>query len=129
MKSYILAVAITMFLSALYAFQNVGDVSVRFLVFHWVLPQGVWEILLFASGAVLMWVFSLFASVEGRSKYKKQLKEKDEKIAAIEKEKATLFESLSAVKKNAPEETTAKTAVTEQTPESMAADTTTETAE
>lgn len=110
MKSYILAIAISMFLSALYAFQNVGDVSVRFLLFQWVLPQGVWEILLFAGGAVLMWVFSIFASLEGRGKYKGQLKEKDEKIAALEKEKSTLLETMSGVRKNLSEEAAAKAA-------------------
>lgn len=54
MKSYILAIAITMFLSALYAFQNIGDVTVKFFVFERTFPQGVWDVLLFASGAVLM---------------------------------------------------------------------------
>jgi hypothetical protein len=32
MKSYILAITVTMFLSALFAFQNIGDVTVRFFI-------------------------------------------------------------------------------------------------
>lgn len=96
MKSYVLAITLTMFISALYAFQNLGDVTVKFLIFERVFPQGVWDVLLFAGGAVLMWIFSLFSSAETRGKYKKIIKEKNEKIAAVEKEKAALLESLSS---------------------------------
>lgn len=103
MRSYILAIAMTMFLSALYAFQNLGDVTVRFLFFEWVFPQGVWDVLLFAGGAVLMWVFSLFSGMETKGKYKKIIKEKDDKITAIEKEKATLLETLTASRRNMEE--------------------------
>ena len=85
MKSYILAIVLTMFLSALFAFQNIGDVTIRFLIFEWTLPQGVWEVVLFSSG-----VF------EVRSKYKKELKQKDEKIAALEQEKKTILDSFVA---------------------------------
>lgn len=98
MKSYILAITLTMFLSALFAFQNIGDVTVRFLIFEWVLPQGVWEVLVFCSGAAIMWIFSIFSMFEVRSKYKKELKLKDEKIAAVEKEKKTILESLAAAR-------------------------------
>lgn len=94
MKSYILAIAITMFLSALYAFQNIEDVTVRFLMFEWVFPQGVWEVLLFCSGAAIMWIFSIFSTFEIRSKYKKVIKSKDEIITAAENEKKMIIESL-----------------------------------
>lgn len=40
MKSYTLAVALAMLLSALYAFQNPGDVTVRFLLYERTVPQG-----------------------------------------------------------------------------------------
>jgi len=100
MKSYILAITLSMFISALYAFQNLGNVAVRFLMFEWVFPQGVWDVLLFAGGAVLMWIFSLFSSAETRSKYKKIISEKDEKISAVEKEKAALLESLSSSRRD-----------------------------
>lgn len=98
MKSYILAITVTMFLSALFAFQNIGDVTVRFLVFEWVLPQGVWEVLVFCAGAAIMWIFSIFSMFEVRGKYKKELKAKDEKIAAAEREKKTILESIAAAR-------------------------------
>lgn len=107
MRSYILAIAIAMFLSALFAFQNHGDVAVRFLVFEWILPQGVWDVLLFAGGAVLMWIFSLFSNMETRGKYKKIIKVKDEKIAAIEKEKMSLLESFTASRHHYAEDSVA----------------------
>lgn len=96
MKSYVLAVVVTMFLSALFAFQNIGDVTVRFLIFEWTLPQGVWEVLLFCSGAALMWIFSIFSMFEQRGKYKKQLREKDDLIKAAEADKKTILESMAA---------------------------------
>jgi putative membrane protein len=114
MKSYILAIAFAMFISALYAFQNVGDVSVRFLIFEKVFPQGVWEVLLFCSGAILMWIFSIFSQMESRGKYKKLLKEKDEKIAVAEKEKSALLESISASKQYGRVEEPAVAATPEQ---------------
>lgn len=98
MKSYILAITVTMFLSALFAFQNIGDVTVRFLIFEWVLPQGVWEVLVFCAGAAIMWVFSIFSMFEVRGKYKKELKAKDEKIAAVEREKKTILESVASAR-------------------------------
>ena len=98
MKSYILAITITMFLSALFAFQNIGDVTVRFLIFEWVFPQGVWEVLVFCSGAAIMWIFSIFSMFEVRGKYKKELKAKDERIAAVETEKKTILESVVAAR-------------------------------
>ncbi|MCE5201610.1 MAG: LapA family protein [Synergistaceae bacterium] len=98
MKSYILAITITMFLSALFAFQNIGDVTVRFLMFEWVFPQGVWEVLVFCTGAAIMWIFSIFSMFEMRGKYKKELKAKDERIAAVENEKKMILESMAVTK-------------------------------
>lgn len=103
LKSYILAIVLTMFLSALFAFQNIGDVTVRFLFFEWTLPQGVWEVVLFSSGAAIMWFFSLFSVFEVRSKLKKELKSKDEKIASLEQEKKSILESLTVKAQAAPE--------------------------
>ena len=94
MKSYVLAIVLTMFLSALFAFQNIGDVTVKFVFWQWTLPQGVWEVVLFSTGAAVMWFFSLFSVFEVRSKLKKQLKEKDEKIAALEQEKKAILDSV-----------------------------------
>ena len=94
MKSYVLAIVLTMFLSALFAFQNIGDVTVKFVFWQWTLPQGVWEVVLFSTGAAVMWFFSLFSVFEVRSKFKKQLKEKDDKIAALEQEKKAILDSV-----------------------------------
>ncbi|MDO5563577.1 MAG: LapA family protein [Synergistaceae bacterium] len=98
MKSYFLAITITMFLSALFAFQNIGDVTVRFLTFEFVFPQGVWEVLIFCAGAAIMWIFSIFSMLEMRSKYKLQLKQKDDKIAAVESEKKAILDSVAAAR-------------------------------
>jgi uncharacterized integral membrane protein len=89
--TYILALAFSILLSAVYAFQNSGDIYVRFLVFERVFPQGVWEALLFSAGVLLMWIFSIFASLEGRAKYKGIIKEKDLKITGLEEEKKSLL--------------------------------------
>lgn len=102
MKSYVLAIVLTMFLSALFAFQNIGDVTVKFVFWQWTLPQGVWEVVLFSTGAAVMWFFSLFSVFEVRSKLKKQLKEKDDKIAALEQEKKAILDSVT-VKQQAVE--------------------------
>ena len=102
MKSYVLAIVLTMFLSALFAFQNIGDVTVKFVFWQWTLPQGVWEVVLFSTGAAVMWFFSLFSVFEVRSKLKKQLKEKDDKIAALEQEKKAILDSVT-VKQQAEE--------------------------
>ena len=69
---------------------------------YWTLPQGVWEVVLFSTGAAVMWFFSLFSVFEVRSKLKKQLKEKDEKIAALEQEKKAILDSVT-VKQQAAE--------------------------
>lgn len=102
MKSYVLAIVLTMFLSALFAFQNIGDVTVKFVFWQWTLPQGVWEVVLFSTGAAVMWFFSLFSVFEVRLKLKKQLKEKDDKIAALEQEKKAILDSVT-VKQQAAE--------------------------
>lgn len=94
MKSYILAIVFTMFLSAMFAFQNIGDVTVRFFIFEWTFPQGIWEVALFSSGAAIMWFFSIFSGFETRSKYKNIIKEKDDKIAALEDEKKMILSSV-----------------------------------
>ena len=83
-----------MLVAAVYAFQNTGEVLVKFLVWELSFPQGIWEVMLFAAGGVLMWLVSLFASVEGRSKYVRQIKEKDARIRDLEHEKTSLMEAI-----------------------------------
>ena len=96
LKSYLLAIVVTMFLSALFAYQNIGEVTVRFLFFEWTLPQGVWEVIIFSAGAALLWFFSLFSVFEVRGKYKKELKARDEKIETLTQEKKSILESIAA---------------------------------
>ena len=94
MKSYTLAVALAMLLSALYAFQNPGDVTVRFLLYDRTVPQGLWEVLLFSSGAVLMWVFSLAALLEVRKKYRGQIKALEKRAEGLAEERKSLLAAL-----------------------------------
>jgi len=101
MKSYILAITVTMFLSALFAFQNISDVTVRFLMFEWTFPQGLWEVFIFCAGAAIMWIFSIFSLFEVRGKYKREIKSRDEKITAAENERKMLLETVASVKNNA----------------------------
>ena len=102
-----------MFVSTLFAFQNIGDVTVKFIVWQWVFPQGVWEVVLFCGGAAIMWFFSLCSSFESRSKYRKKLKEKDEKIASLEQEKKSILDSVAA--KQASEQTLSVSSQSDQT--------------
>jgi hypothetical protein len=78
-------------LSAVYAFQNAADVYVKFLMFEWSFTQGVWEALLFSTGVLLMWIFSIVASLEVRAKYRAKIKERDLKIAGLEEERKSLL--------------------------------------
>lgn len=91
MRSYVLAVAVAMLLSAVYAFQNTAEITVRFLMLERKLPQGVWEVIIFSVGAFLMWLFSIIASLEIRSRNNRQIKERDKRIAELEEEKKSLL--------------------------------------
>lgn len=91
MRSYILAIGVSMFLAAVYVFQNTGEIVVRFLIFEGTYQQGVWEVLLFAVGVVLMWFFSLFASMELRSKHNKRVRELEGKVKALTEERDSLL--------------------------------------
>ena len=91
MKSYALAIALSMLISAIYAIQNTQEITVRFLFFEGVYAQGLWEVILFSAGAVLMWFFSLLALLEVRSKYRGQIRERDKKIASLEEERNSLL--------------------------------------
>jgi uncharacterized integral membrane protein len=91
MKSYALAVALAMLLAATYAFQNTGEILVRFLIWERTIPQGIWDVLLFAAGGVLMWLVSLFALLETRGKYVRQIREKDKRIRELEEERTSLM--------------------------------------
>ncbi|MDR3254767.1 MAG: LapA family protein [Synergistaceae bacterium] len=93
--SHVIAVAFAILFAALYSYENAGDIFVKFLMFERQFPQGVWEAMLFSVGALIMWLFSLFSSLEIRSKYKSAVKERDKRIASLEDEKKSLIEALS----------------------------------
>ncbi len=98
MKSTLLAIVITMFVSALYAVQNLDVVKIRFMFGEWAFPQGVWDIILFCTGAGLMWLVSMFAGYEKRGEYKKQINELSCKLQSAEAEKNSLLVSVAALK-------------------------------
>lgn len=91
MRSYILAVAVSMLLAALYAFQNQREILVSFLSFERSLPQGIWEVIIFSIGAVLMWFFSILASLELRSAHKAKIKEMEKRLAELQNEKESML--------------------------------------
>lgn len=94
MKSYALAILLAMLVAAGYAFQNTGDVVVRFIIWEKTLPQGLWDILLFAAGGLLMWIVSLASLIEVRGALRRKVKEQDERIKALEQERQQLLEAL-----------------------------------
>ena len=100
MKSTMLAIVFTMFMSALYSFQNLDVIKVRFFMFEGSFPQGVWGIALFCAGVVLMWIFSLFAGLETRGKYKKMLKEREGELNVAQQKAQELSAELFELKKS-----------------------------
>jgi uncharacterized integral membrane protein len=94
MKSYFLGILVMMIISAVYAISNVEQITANFLMFSMSVPQGLWEIILFLLGALLMWLFSVGASIETYSSNRKSAKEMKAKIAELEEEKKSLLLTL-----------------------------------
>jgi uncharacterized integral membrane protein len=94
MKSYILGLIVAMILSVAYAFQNTITVTVNFFGIQKDFSQGVWEVILFSAGALIMWVFSVCASIETYLKYRKKTKELRNTITTLEEEKKSLWNTL-----------------------------------
>ncbi|MDR1965866.1 MAG: lipopolysaccharide assembly protein LapA domain-containing protein [Synergistaceae bacterium] len=94
MKSYLLGIIVVMVMSMAYAVQNDAEITVRFFVFQKSFPQGLWEGVLFSASAVIMWFFSVFASIELYSANKKKTKELSKRIEDLESEKKTIFAAL-----------------------------------
>lgn len=92
MRSYGLGIAFTMLVAALYAFQNKGEIIVRFLTWERALPQGVWEIALLALGCVAMWLISLSAMLETRNRNAGIIKDQKDRIAELEENVSLLKE-------------------------------------
>ena len=91
MRSFALAVAVSMLISAVYVIQNMGAITVRFLMFERTFTQGIWVVIVFAASSVIMWFFSLLAGLEQRKNYRMRLQEKDKKIAQLEEEKSSIL--------------------------------------
>ncbi|MDR1510550.1 MAG: LapA family protein [Synergistaceae bacterium] len=94
MRSYLLGIVVAILLSAVYAFSNTGEISVRFLSLEHDFPQGIWEIFLFAAGALIMWLFSVAASFELYAANRKKNREAAKRIAELEDEKKSLLTTL-----------------------------------
>ncbi|MDR2779578.1 MAG: LapA family protein [Synergistaceae bacterium] len=100
MRSYLLGIVVAILLSAIYAFSNTGAITVSFLNLKRDFPQGIWEILLFAAGAVLMWLFSVAASFELYAANRKKNRETAKRIAELEEEKKSLLTALRRIGEN-----------------------------
>lgn len=96
MRSYALAVGLAMMLSAIFAFQNTGEITVKFLIWTRQVPQGIWEVAVFAGGCVLMWLVSMSAALESRVKYKKQIRELEGEVKKMEEERMSLLNAMNA---------------------------------
>ncbi len=94
MRSYTVAIAFAVLVSAIFSYQNPGDVTIRFLVWTRQLPQGVWEVAAFSAGCVLMWIVSLSAHLEGRARFRKIIREQAERIAKLEEDRANILKAL-----------------------------------
>ena len=76
-----------MLAAAGYAFQNDGQITVRLLMWSRDVPQGLWEVLLFSAGGVLMWLIALAAQLETKRAHRKALAELQGRIKAMEEER------------------------------------------
>ena len=94
MRSYTVAIAFAVLVSAIFSYQNPGDVTIRFLVWTRQLPQGVWEVAAFSAGCVLRWIVSLSAHLEGRARFRKIIREQAERIAKLEEDRANILKAL-----------------------------------
>ncbi|MDR3331390.1 MAG: LapA family protein [Synergistaceae bacterium] len=91
---YLLVMAVSVLVSAIYSIQNPTDITVRFIVFERTFRQGLWEAGIFSAGVVLMWLFSLIARFSIYSKSRKEIKECNKRILQLEDEKKSLMEVL-----------------------------------
>ena len=94
MRSYTVAIAFAVLVSAVFSYQNPGDVTIRFLIWTRQLPQGVWEVAVFSAGCVLMWIVSLSAHLEGRARFRKIIREQTERIAKLEDDRANILKAI-----------------------------------
>jgi uncharacterized integral membrane protein len=96
MKSYILTIVVVMILSAVYALSNTAEITVQFLTLQTTFPQGLWEVIVFACGVLIMGIASISASVETYVKNRKKGKELTKRIAQLEDERKSLLGALTS---------------------------------
>ncbi|MDR1132739.1 MAG: LapA family protein [Synergistaceae bacterium] len=94
MKSYILGIVVAMILSATYALSNTAEITVKILNLQTTLPQGIWEVIVFAFGVLIMWLISVCASIETYVKHRKKTKELTKRITQLEDERKSLLDTL-----------------------------------
>ncbi len=97
MKSYVLAITLAMLVAAGFVFQNPGSVTVSFLMWSRELPQGVWEVVLFAAGGILMWGVSLVAMFEERNRYRRQIRNLERRVGELQEERDSLVGALNSL--------------------------------
>lgn len=96
MRSYGLGLGFVAVLAATFAVQNQDIVAVRFLAWDFALHQGMWEILLFTLGILLMWVISLAASWEAKFRSRRELERCRRRVESLEKERSALLAAMKA---------------------------------
>ncbi|EHM13729.1 MULTISPECIES: LapA family protein [Jonquetella] len=96
MKSYGIGLGLTAVLAAIFAVQNPDMISVRWLAWEFALPQGLWEVLMFGLGVLLMGVFAVVAGWENRYRVARELSRSKLRIAALEKEREALLSAAQA---------------------------------
>jgi uncharacterized integral membrane protein len=94
MKSYLLGIITAMILSAAYAYQNTEEIVVKFFFFERIFSQGLWVIIMFSAGAVLMWFISMLSTFETYRSNKNKTKELVRKITELEDERKALLKTL-----------------------------------
>jgi uncharacterized membrane protein YciS (DUF1049 family) len=94
MKSYILGIVVAMILSAAYVLSNTAEITVKFLRLETTFSQGIWEVIVFALGILIMWLISVCASVETYIKNRKKTKGLTKRIAQLEDERKSLLDTL-----------------------------------
>ncbi|MDR0651953.1 MAG: LapA family protein [Synergistaceae bacterium] len=94
MKSYIFGIVMAMILSAAYALSNTVEITIKFLTLQTTLPQGIWEVIVFGLGALIMLLASVFASIEMYVKNRKKTKELTKRITQLEDERKSLLVTL-----------------------------------
>ncbi|MDR1581333.1 MAG: LapA family protein [Synergistaceae bacterium] len=94
MKSNILGIMVAMILSAVYVLSNTAEITVKFLSLEMTFHQGLWEIIVFGTGVLIMGLISFCAEIEMYVKNRKKTKELTKRVAQLEDERKSLLDTL-----------------------------------